>query len=515
MCRALYLGFAILSACLTSIAQPLETVITPAEEGQYQGDRRVGVWQFYDRPSTVALKVDYDKSDIFFEPDISDYTIYKNGSWVKSKLQIPCRFHGSTVSLKSHYEMNVFLPADMAQQERDVEAILTFEVNEDGFAINPNVEGNSLGELSETILRAFETAPNSWITGVTHEGHAVKCKMAIAFSFNHRVALQKTDDAKLILTINQFSRIIPRVNFNPTFFSNGIKFSDDDNKVCFGLYRRTDKILSVIDIKSAKTDFVPYTNVNETVWLNNNQLLFTYKYSAWPIFAAVYDANSKRITHKSDSVTRSHHVLPKRARIGFTTFADGNSYVWTATLDGSKKELITTESTYRIVGNVWSPDEQKLLCNLQDKFNKWTVIDIPTKERITIPLYSSAFVGWSADGKSIFLAKAETRDYSIQTEFFRFDIETKELISLFKQKRVHSLDYDAGSDKLLLNIGGSIYLTSFKTPDERTLLVKNAGSFKLSHNLNLLAYVSTKNEQMHVYDMEKKTSYQVSQWIID
>jgi hypothetical protein len=506
-------------SALIAAAQPDGIYTTPAEQGAYKGNRRVGPWQYFDRPGTVALTVNYDDNSIFFDRDTSDFFIQRNEKWVREKLQTPCRFHGSTVDLIDHYLRTTAVPFSL---NSDAEPILTFVVNEEGIATNPEVVGDSLGELRKFILSAFKSAPNNWIVGVTNEGQAVKCKMAIAFSFHFSPlpSPKKPVDARLVAKV---TRYLGRreVRKPPITFQNGsIRFSHNDSKIASRIMDGADVFfetpamaLSVTDLNTAQTEVLSYGSIFFFTWLDANRLIFNYNYKAWPTCAAVYHSDSKIISDRTDSTTLSHVVAPGRKRLAFTSRHDNTSSIWSTDLAFNQKELIAKEEGALLLPREWSQDEKKILCELNGNFNKWIILDIQTKERINIPLYDSEFLGWTSDGRFIYLRKNEQLDYDIQTEVFRFDIENNTLSSVFKRKNVYEMCYHSISDKLVSRYpSGKVYLSTMNNPEEDMFLFNHAVDLQLSNNGNLVAFINSKTHQLHVYDLIKKISYQVSSW---
>jgi hypothetical protein len=508
----LYLFLFLLS--FTAAAQPDGIYTTPAEQGAYQGDRRIGVWQYFDLPGTVALTVDYDNNKIFFDRDTSDFFVSRNDKWVRTKLQTPCRFHGSTVDLIEHYLRKVTLPMVFWDKKRDIKPILTFVVNEEGIATNPEVLGDSLGDLKKHILEAFDTAPNSWIVGVTEDGEAVKCKMAIPFVFHrsNRPALSAPVDAKVITVV---SRYLGTVRGGGTWLDfKSIRFSPDDNKIAVRINQGLGSVLSVIDLKTTNTEILPYGSIVGATWLDNNKLLFNYSYKAWPVFPAVYHTDSKTISDRTDSTIISPILSATGRRLLLTTDHYNSSFIWSTDIAFKQKELITVQDEALLVGKEWSPDERKVLCILAGGFSKWILIDRDTKEQVSIPLYNSQFLGWTPDSRFIYLEKNQRIDqYTLQTEVFRFDIETNTLTLLFKRKNVFDMTYHPGSEKLVCRyLSGKAYLSTISNPEEETFLFNNALDVQFSHDGKLIAFVNSKTNQMHVYDLTKKIDYQVSRW---
>jgi WD40 repeat protein len=509
-----YLSIALVLLCLTAAAQPDGIFTTPAEQGAYQGNRRIGPWQYFDRPGTIALTVDYDNNKIFFERDTSDFFISRNEKWVRTKLQTPCRFHGSTVDLIEHYLRSTAVPVELWKRKLDLNPILTFVVNEEGIATSPEVLGDSLGELEKSILEAFESAPNRWIVGVTEQGEAVKCKMAISFLFHHNnvSAPKKPLDATLVINVTRHMGKVRSGGISTDFKT--LSFSPDDSKIAVRVLESMRSVLSVIDLKTTRTEILPYGSIIGSTWLDENRVLFNYIYKAWPVYPAVYHTDLKTISDRTDSTIISTIVSSRRQQLLFTTNHDNSSFIWSTDLTFREKELITREDGAFLLAKEWSPDGHKILCLLAGSFNKWILIDLETDERVSIPLYDSQFLGWAADGRSIFLEKKERIDrYDLQTEVFRYDIEETSLRSIFKRKNVYDMSYHAGTDKLVSRyLSGKAYLSTMANPEEETFMFNNALRVQFSNDGNLIAFTNSKTLQLHVYDLTKKIAYQVSTW---
>lgn len=129
-----------------------------------KGSYKVGTWQYYDSAGTLELEVDYtEKALKYLKPDTSDFVIFKDGQWVKSKVDIPPRFIGSTVNFYKILNENIDYP--MQAWYRDVvgKVYICFEIDTMGRATNFQPVKDVGGECAWEFERVLHLTPNYWL----------------------------------------------------------------------------------------------------------------------------------------------------------------------------------------------------------------------------------------------------------------------------------------------------------------------------------------------------------------
>jgi len=153
------------------------------EKGKISGDYKIGLWQYFDSTGTLELEIDYTKGKlIYLKRDTTDYVIFKNGKWVRSKVDIPPRFIGSTVGFYDILNTNVDYP--MQARYRDVvgTVYILFEVDTNGRATNFEVLNSIGGECDYEFERVLHLIPNYWLVA-EKDGKRYRSRFLISCEF--------------------------------------------------------------------------------------------------------------------------------------------------------------------------------------------------------------------------------------------------------------------------------------------------------------------------------------------
>ncbi|MCF8404276.1 MAG: energy transducer TonB, partial [Bacteroidales bacterium] len=133
------------------------------EKGYVKNGFKSGLWQYYDSTGILELEIDYTSSTLkYIIPDTSEYIIFENGEWVKSKLDIPPRYIGSSKEFYNILKENVDYP--MQARYRDIIGVvwISFEVDTSGKAGNYQIHNEIGGECGYEFLRVLKLIPNYW-----------------------------------------------------------------------------------------------------------------------------------------------------------------------------------------------------------------------------------------------------------------------------------------------------------------------------------------------------------------
>lgn len=499
-------------------AQTENEIYTPVERGKYSESQRIGVWEYRDNPNEISLKIDYTNNQILFiKVDTSYFLVKENDRWIQQKLEVPCRFHGSLSMLHDHYSRSLIeIASRMYAQDKSFNTYLVFEVDENGLAKNPVVNGDSGFGLDDVLLNAFATAPNFWISGVNSLGKRVTTKMAIKFSYCKDGCAEIENDSipNVVLTMRFEKSVIQRntARFRITNENAGIQFSPNDKKVLMEVFdQQSNKIACIVDLENNSTRMIPFSNTNGAIWIDNSNILFKYKYYYYPYLAAIFDTTSGDVTVRSDSATY-FHTISSQDKIAFVSDHHTQNRLWTMDLKSkAHKELLLDPFilTYPIS---WSPDESKILLVQQEKpFTRLILYDFENDKSRTIPLLNAMLLGWSPDGKKILLERYRLGDHTSIGEYFEFDTEANQLTQLFsKIKGAVGASVSPTFQKFAISIYGNLYLTEtneFKT----TRIAKGVNSeFSWSNNGKLIAFTSVKDNNLYVYDIDSKLTTQIS-----
>lgn len=141
-----------------------KTITGDFEKGGFDKDGyKEGVWEYYDKPGDLMLKIDYSTSQLLFlKPDTNEYTVKVDGQWKNMKLDVQPRYIGSMNDLKKVYA-GIEYPMQAKENETAGKFYITFEIDTLGKAGNYEVINDIGDKCSTEVLNALEMLPNYWL----------------------------------------------------------------------------------------------------------------------------------------------------------------------------------------------------------------------------------------------------------------------------------------------------------------------------------------------------------------
>jgi hypothetical protein len=123
-----------------------------------------GVWEYYDMPGTLALKIDYSSANLMYIiTDTSEYVIKVNNEWIKSYLDMQSRYIGSMNDFHLLTRI-VQYPMEARENHTCGKFFIVFEIDTLGKAENYLVVNDIGDKCSDEVIRALKAIPNYWIS---------------------------------------------------------------------------------------------------------------------------------------------------------------------------------------------------------------------------------------------------------------------------------------------------------------------------------------------------------------
>ena len=477
---------AIAMSTFPAAAQTRRSVYTPLEQGQFEGAKRVGIWDYYDRPATKSLSIYYDNLRmVYIQPDTNDFTIRSNDQWIKAKLTVPCRFHGSKAYLLNHYYKNFQFPEELVRLGKSMRTWLTFEVWPDGIARNPAIHKDPGYGVKEQLLAIFEAAPPWWIVGVQKNDSTAICRFAISFTLCFAACSppDNIEEQGTVLmdfkTTTRFER--PRFTNIWQSENKGIEFSPDRRKILVNAdVLVLDSIVAgaspvVIDRSTKEVKRINYGLSNGAWWINNDEILLRYIHEPLPFLLAKYDLATGTTRATSDSVTFAHNFSPDKSKLVFLTRSNNNKSltIWIQEFStGRTRQLLPPffESTIPIG---WSPDSKYLILERRngDGQESKHLLNLESLKEIPLPILTGELAGWSSDGETLYLAQYKWGDYLLQGQLYKFSLSQQTLSEITERKKgLHYALYNAAIDKFFVLIKGEAFILDNQPGAEPTAL---------------------------------------------
>jgi hypothetical protein len=508
-------------------AQTAVEIHTAIERGRHINGERVGRWQYYDKPGAPNLVVDYTTGRInYFDRDTTDFYIYQDNSWKRGKLDIPCRFHGSIMLLRDHYQSTVQIPAEALKKNVSFETTLVFEVTEAGVAANPEVVNDTGYGMKRELLQAFSSAPNHWIAGATPNGKAVRTRLAITFAFCAEVnckelkAGKASDDLKArhLLVFNTWTtpRHFPRTLENTINPSEPIEleFSPDGSKVISEAVisegKLKDRVRFITDIKTRQSRQLPFTNILGATWIDSDKVLFKFRQLGWPVLAGVYDYTLDAVFRDIDSATYFQTILPGQKMAFARPFRAGTA-IWQLSLSSGASNILLKDELHITTPVAWSADGQKLIVQERDNaYSKFYIYDLKTSRKVLVPIYNTRFLGWTTDSNTIYL----TRYRNYAWEILKYNVDSDVLTHVVKRSpNLRTVSYCQANNKMILGFYENIHLLDLS--DEKSkpeMVIKDVRQAAWTRDGSSIGYISDKDGQIYLYNITRKATSLASQW---
>jgi hypothetical protein len=508
--------------------QPQEgELYTPLEQGRFKGTERVGIWNYYDHPARVSLTIDYSNGEIlYFQEDSSAYVILENGKLVESRLARPCRFHGSYIPLFDHYRESVEVPYTIANKaektKTQIEALLTFEVGEDGVAKNPKLIGDPGVGVPRAMMKAFESAPNSWIPGIKEDGNPATCVFGIKF----QVCVDscqgaKSPEAKVLFGFG--TTVVTKASKRDEFLTllnenQGISYSPDNKRILAETrslgYQIGTPVGLLADRQTGQATVIPFSNINGCTWLDSDRVYFKYSLKSLPNLPAIYSISSGRVKTLSDSNTYFNLLPVDLSRIAFATRMGNGSRVWVRNLETGTYSIAYQNPVTKYIPISWSPNKDKLLISGREEgISQTIIVDLTSMNRTIVPLFDPFISGWSLDQRILYLCKVDLA--TGLGKLFSYNTESGLLAEPFsKIKNLSMALYSPEAGKFAVIMKGDAYLLDPKTDSDPVKIKDGVVNLGWNRTGKLLCMVAGKDHQLYEYDLDSKLTRKITSWTI-
>lgn len=167
------------------------------QRGKLKDGYKTGYWEYFDRPGELSLKINYNTGQLLYLiPDSSEYVIFENGIWQKSKLDIQPRYIGSMVEFYKIIESNFNTKLLKSDKNDSGNLYVMFEVDTMGHAGNFMVSNSPSIKCTEEIIRVLNMIPNLWISGMK-ENRNYAARLIIPFK-EPSTEILANDEAKIL-----------------------------------------------------------------------------------------------------------------------------------------------------------------------------------------------------------------------------------------------------------------------------------------------------------------------------
>ncbi len=163
----------------------MELVETQYAKGRIKDGIKIGIWQYFDTPGELALKINYSTGNLMYvKPDTSQYTLQMDNKWIATKVDICPRPIESAINYYKSIASKIRYPLDARRNSTVGKFHVYFEIDTLGQATNFKVF-NEIGDgCGIAVINALKLNAINWIVANKNGGYY---KSAFLLPVNFRI----------------------------------------------------------------------------------------------------------------------------------------------------------------------------------------------------------------------------------------------------------------------------------------------------------------------------------------
>jgi len=157
------------------------------ERGQYDNDKRIGVWEFYDADGTVEQKYDYTSKKLVFNKEPNQFEDYKckviiDGNPTEIVPDTLPVFIGGRSRYDRYVQKNLKYPSASKSSGIEGNQIVLTTLSNQGDILNTKIYRSISPDIDEEALRLINELPKEWIPA-RHQNKNVDVLIALPVFF--------------------------------------------------------------------------------------------------------------------------------------------------------------------------------------------------------------------------------------------------------------------------------------------------------------------------------------------
>ncbi len=153
-------------------------------KGQFDNNKKVGVWEYYDRNGQLEQKIDFNSNKVVSTKPmtlIKDYFVKDRDSYKDVVPEETPVFQGGQSGI-IYYIWNLRYPADARRMGTEGKVLISATITQDGKMIDEEILDGPGNGLKEEALRVIQMIPDEWIPGKVN-GKIMDIKIVIPVTF--------------------------------------------------------------------------------------------------------------------------------------------------------------------------------------------------------------------------------------------------------------------------------------------------------------------------------------------
>ena len=136
------------------------------EKGQYDNDKKVGVWEFYDTDGNLEQKYDYSTNQLIFNKEgkqFGNYKVIVDGKPTDIVPDTPPIFIGGQSSYDRFITNNLKYPSDSKSKGIEGRQFVLVSLSKQGDILNASIYRSISPDIDQEALRLINKLPKAWI----------------------------------------------------------------------------------------------------------------------------------------------------------------------------------------------------------------------------------------------------------------------------------------------------------------------------------------------------------------
>lgn len=156
------------------------------EKGTFINNKKKGIWEYYDNPGELALKINYDNGELLFlKKDTIPYVVKQNGHWVNAVPDKQPRYVGSMEGFYDILRSKIKYPMFWESPEKTGTAYIEFEISAKGKLNNIEIKNKVYPPLTQNLENAIKEIPDTWFAAIlNNQKYSTRFSLPVIFQMS-------------------------------------------------------------------------------------------------------------------------------------------------------------------------------------------------------------------------------------------------------------------------------------------------------------------------------------------
>jgi antitoxin component YwqK of YwqJK toxin-antitoxin module len=155
------------------------------EKGQYDNDKKIGVWEFYDKDGNLEQKYNYTSNQLIFNKEVKQFVSYKiimDGKPTDIVPDTPPVFIGGLSKYDRFIANNLKYPGESKSKGIEGRQLVLMSLSKQGDIVGTSIYRAIAPDIDNEALRLINELPKEWIPA-RHQNENVGVLVGLPVSF--------------------------------------------------------------------------------------------------------------------------------------------------------------------------------------------------------------------------------------------------------------------------------------------------------------------------------------------